>query len=138
MTLTPDEQKRILALYMQGNTIQDIVNETGWAWQTINKYVGAAKKEMEARPVRNLNTQAVEVVRTAALDEIQVPIDYLMAVIDNPHNQLIGIKAADVLCKVLNVKASITGEKAPVLINKKELRATVDLTKEFKKFMDGD
>jgi predicted transcriptional regulator len=138
MSLKPEEQKQLIKMYIEGNTIQEIAKETGRAWQTVEKYVGAAKAEMEARPIKNLAIETVEVARTRALDEIQKPIDYLLAVLEHPHNQLIGIKAADVLSRVINVKARITGEKAPVLINKKELRATVDLTQEFRNFMDGD
>ncbi|DBA34771.1 TPA_asm: hypothetical protein vir520_00046 [Caudoviricetes sp. vir520] len=138
MTLKPEEQKRVIKMYLAGETIQDIAKETGRAWHTINKYVEAAKTELEARPVPHLDVTTIEIARTSALDEIQIPIDYLIAVLNNPFNQMIGVKAADVLARVLNVKASITGERAPLEINKRELHATVDLTKEFRDFMDGD
>lgn len=137
MTLKPEVQKEIIKIFLETGNLSECVRRTGISHATCKKYALPARAEVESRPAKHQGVKIVEEAREAALSDLQISVDYLRGVVKNPLSQIIGVKAAEVLARVASVKADITGEKAPVKIDKNERRLTINLTKEFREYMDG-
>jgi transposase-like protein len=130
--ITKEEKERIAKVYLLTGSLRETSKQTGFNFRTVKKYVQGLEKELEARPM----AVVAESARTAALDDLDPAVEKLKEVLDRPLNQVLAIKAAEAMSKLVLVKAKITGEVAPSRVE--SVSAQIDLTKYFRELMGYD
>ena len=136
MTLSPEQQKELIEIYLKTGNISETAKRMNVSRTTVIKYVNGAEAVIESRQVKTLSETTVEEARSTALEDLNPAIAALHEVLENPLNQIVHIKAAEVLAKVAKVKAELTGELAPKKID--SVQKVINLTDKFREFMEID